>query len=483
MALNSAPYVLFLAAAAVLHRLVREAWRSGLLLAISWLFYLLCAPRAFPLLLLTTAWTFVLGRVLARRTKKRRLWLALGLTVNLGALFLFKYLGFFASLLSALLGWLGLAPLTVPALLLPVGISFYTFLVCGYLMDVYRGRRPAEERFWQFALFVSFFPAILSGPIERSTSLLPQLQARPRANGDDVKTGVTRFLTGLAKKMILADQLAVVVNTAYAAPENFTGVQLLAAALAYSLQIYCDFSAYSDMAVGSARLFGVRLTENFDAPYLARSVQEFWRKWHISLSSWFRDYLYFPLGGSRRGTWRRYLNVLIVFAVSGLWHGAAGTFLVWGLLNGLYQVLGGLLTPARTRVRARLGVREDAKPLRWAQTLLTFLLITVTWVFFRAGSMDEALSILRRIVTLAGGVFPLGLGALGLGRKRLLALLLAVLVLFAGDVWAKRRRWAARLCASVWPRYAVWSALVLLIAVLGAYGAGYDPQEFAYFKF
>ena len=487
MNLNSWSFAAFLTAAAMINRLLRPRLRCGFLLLASWGFYLLCAPRFFPLLLATTAVAYGLGLGMERRPARKKALLVLGLLVSFGVLFLFKYLGFFADLVSRALALAGLAPITLPALLLPAGISFYTFAVCGYLMDVYRGARPAERNFVDFALFTSFFPAVLSGPIERSKHLLPQLKALRTGGtvpgGADVKVAVTRFLVGLFKKMVLADQLAILVNTAYAAPENFTGVQLLLAALCYSLQIYCDFSAYSDMAVASARVLGIRLTENFSAPYLARSVKEFWRRWHISLSSWFRDYLYFPLGGSRCSRIRAYGNVLIVFAVSGLWHGAAMTFLVWGLLNGVYQVLGGVTAPLRDRLRSGMHLRPvGAVTVLW-QTAVTFLLLTVTWVFFRASSFSQAFLILRRILTLAGGVFPLGFTALGLSRARLAAVALAVLVLFLWDLFGKRLRLVERLGETVWLRYAFWVVLILAVVVCGAYGTGYNAQEFLYFQF
>lgn len=487
MNLNSLPFVAFLVSVAVVNRLLRPRLRCGFLLLASWAFYLICAPRFLPLLLFTTAFTYGLARWMDHRPARKKLLLALGLVVNFGVLFLFKYLGFFADLVSRILALAGVAPITLPSLLLPAGISFYTFAVCGYLMDVYRGQREPEKNLLDFALFTAFFPAVLSGPIERSKHLLPQLKAirggQRVATGADVKTAVTRFLLGLFKKMVIADQLAILVNTAYAAPENFTGVQLLAAALCYSLQIYCDFSAYSDMAIGSARLLGIELLENFDAPYLSRSVKEFWRRWHISLSSWFRDYLYFPLGGSRCSRARAYCNVLIVFAVSGLWHGAAMTFVIWGLLNGIYQVIGGILSPARERVRDTLHMKPDgAVTIVW-QTVVTFALLTVTWIFFRASSFSQALLVLHRIVTLAGGVFPLGITALGLSRERLKPLALAVLALLLWDVFGKRLRLVERLNETVWLRYAFWVVLTVVIAVYGAYGTGYNAQEFLYFQF
>ena len=484
---NSIRYVLFLAAVLAVHQLLRPRWRNGFLLAASYGFYWLCAPRFLPLLLATTTLVYGIGLGMGRWPERKKPLLAAGLCLGLGILFCMKYLGFFAGLASRLLAGTGLPPLRLPVLLLPAGISFYTFVLCGYLMDVYRGRQEPERNFCDFALFASFFPAILSGPIARSTQLLPQLKAHrlpgSGPSGDDRKTGLTRFLIGLFQKMVVADQLAILVNTAYADPGQFTGVQLLAAALAYSLQIYCDFAAYSHMAIGSARMLGLRLPENFDAPYLARTIQEFWRRWHMSLSTWFRDYLYFPLGGSRRGKLRAWRNILIVFAVSGLWHGAAMTFVVWGLLNGVYQIAGAATLPLRRRVRDALGLREGGPVCRVWQTLFCFLLLTVAWVFFRAASLPQALEILRRIVTLEGGVFPLAITSLGLGRAQLASVALAALALALLDIFGSRLQLTERLNDTLLLRYGLWVALLLACAVFGAYGAGYDAQEFLYFQF
>lgn len=477
---NSVIYAAFLLGTAILHSLLPARARTVFLLAASYGFYLLCTPKALPLLLAATAWNYLLARGMAARPGRRKLLLVTGLVLDLGVLFLFKYLNFSISLVDLLLKR---DPGKGLSLLQPAGVSFYTFTVCGYLMDVYRGDREAEKDPVRFGLFTAFFPAILSGPIERSGHLLPQLALQRRAGLEDWQAGSLRFLIGLCKKMVLADRLAILVNAAYRVYDQCTGAQLLAAALAYSLQIYCDFSAYTDMAIGSARLFGITLTENFDAPYLSRSIKEFWRRWHISLSAWFRDYLYFPLGGSRRGSWRTRLNLLIVFTLSGLWHGAALTFVVWGLLNGLYQVIGELCAPARRQVHRALHLHEDSLPLRVVQPVIVFLLSTAAWVFFRAESLSQALEILRRIFTLTGGLVLPDLVALGLGRAWLLTVGVGVVLLFVFDLTDRHRSLCSRLCDTVAARYAVCLALLVSALVFGAYGAGYDAQEFVYFRF
>lgn len=298
-----------------------------------------------------------------------------------------------------------------------------------------------------------------------------------------MREGFYRFLWGAFKKLVLADRLAVVVDTVFAAPQNYGAIQVIMAACAFSIQIYCDFSAYSDMAVGSARVMGFELIENFRTPYFSKSIAEFWRRWHISLSTWFRDYLYIPLGGSRRGTVRKYVNVLIVFAVSGLWHGAAMTFVVWGLLNGLYQVASALTAPVRTRVRSVLPFREGGRILALWQMGWVFLLSTVAWVFFEAGSLTAALTVLRNMAK------PVlwdvgGLAAMGMGRKEFLVAGVGFLALVGVDAYSLRADPARRVADGPrWVRWGVYLALLLSAVIFGSYGTGYDAQSFIYGQF
>ena len=364
----SLPFLCFFPVTALGYFCLPRRGKNLWLLLASWFFYLWARPVYLSLLLCVILASYGTGLALARR--RGRGTLALCLT-GLGVLlFFFKYLNFALSLAGRALGLFGLAvSMPVLDLVLPVGISFYLFQAMGYVIDVYRGRTAARRDFVTYALFLSFFPQVVSGPIARAEQLLPQLDQPRPFQWDALRAGVFRFLWGAFKKMVLADRLAVLVNTVLAAPESYGAVQLAGAAAAFSLQIYCDFSAYSDMALGTAGAMGFTLMENFRTPYFSRSIAEFWRRWHISLSSWFRDYLYIPLGGSRRGTARKYVNVLIVFAVSGLWHGAAMTFVVWGVLNGLYQVAGALTPPCGTgRGKPCMSARRAASGgwCRWA---------------------------------------------------------------------------------------------------------------------
>lgn len=410
------------------------------------------------------------------RGKRARLLLALGQVAALGTLFVFKYTDF-------LFGTLGL-PLTGLAEWQPIGISFYTFAMSGYLFDVYRGKVAAERNYVRFAAFVSFFPAILSGPIGQARSFLPQLRERQTWDTERVKRGLLRFVLGCFKKLVLADGIGLLVDAAYDAPWSLGSGVWLAVVLAYSFRIYWDFSAYSDMAIGVGTLLGFRMTENFDRPYFSASVKEFWKKWHISLTSWFREYLYFPLGGSRVAKMRCMCNILIVFAVSGLWHGASFTFLVWGLLNGLYQVVGQLTLPMRERAYARLHWDRSGRAARLWQTAVTFGLITVSWIFFRAESLSQASWIIRRILL----VFRDGLGlstvsALGLSMRSLLTTVVLGALYTVFELLQKHRRVPDGLTRTT-VRYTLVVLLLLgMISLFGTYGNGVDAQTFVYFRF
>ena len=472
---NSLKYIVFLTLAAAGHALAPKRLRNPLLLAVSWAFYLMSMPKYLPLLILVTALTWLTGRYLERSQDRRRMVLTAALVGCFGLLFVYKYLAFAGELLSKLPG---LGTIEIPVLIQPLGISFYLFAVTGYLIDVYRGAE-AEKSFADYALMVSFFPAVLSGPIPRSKQLLPQLKER-QTSWMEVKRGVTRFLVGLAKKMLLADTLSAMVALVYADVAAFTGTQVLFAAVCYSLQIYCDFSSYSDMAVGAGMLFGIRLMENFDTPYFAQSIPELWRRWHISLSSWFRDYLYFPLGGSRKGKLRTNLNLLIVFAVSGLWHGAGLQYLVWGLLHGVYQVLGRLLKPVTKPLREKLDGSALALPAKWLRIGWVFLLTLIAWVFFRATDLDHAVAIFRQMATL--GSFG-GAEAFGMVDAQLWLLGGCLAALFVWDLTYQKYDLVERLARCVWVRYILWTVLILLVLCFGAYGTGYNASEFVYFQF
>lgn len=368
MLFNSLQFLLFLPVVVALYFATPHRFRWALLLLASYYFYAAWRPEYLLLIIASTLVDYLcalrMGRLESRRRRKKYLVLSLG--SNLGLLFGFKYLTFFNESTRAVFDQLNIF-YGVPTfeILLPVGISFYTFQTLSYTIDVYRGARPPERHLGIFALYVSFFPQLVAGPIERSTRLLPQFFQHHGFDAGRVQSGLRLILWGFFKKIVIADRLAVYVNAVYANPSAYDGPSLLLATYFFAFQIYCDFSAYSDIAIGSARVMGFELMQNFRRPYFARSIQEFWQRWHISLSTWFRDYVYLPLGGNRVPTWRWYTNLLLVFLVSGLWHGANWTFVVWGALHGTYLVFAIATRDRRDHMWRRL---EQLLP-RWPSPL------------------------------------------------------------------------------------------------------------------
>lgn len=480
---TSLKYIIFLIVVAVLCCKFKPKLRNPLLLAASLAFYTVFGAENLPYLLFSSLLTFLAAQLIEHELfGRKKLWLVLALVLNLGMLFFFKYFNFFAVLTTDLCAVLGITLVDSSLkLFLPVGISFFVFQTTGYLMDVYRGKLKSEKNLIDYALFASYFPGIVSGPIQRAGDMLPQYKQPKKFDWENIKAGSLQFLWGAFKKMVIADRIAVLVNTAYADPSASTGFQLFVAAVCYSVQIYCDFSAYSDMAIGSSRIMGIKLMRNFDRPYSAVSLQDFWRRWHISLSTWFRDYLYFPLGGNRRSKARGYLNIIIVFLISGLWHGAALNFIVWGFLHGIYQVFGKVFQPQRDKIREGLHIASDSKLLGIFRRLCTFALVTLAWIFFRASSISDAFTIIGKIFSQP---LPLGgISALGLSMPAFFVIMLSTIALFVAD-WAENRyAISQKLCASVAPRYAVYFVLMIAIMIFGSYGAGFDPMDFVYFKF
>jgi D-alanyl-lipoteichoic acid acyltransferase DltB (MBOAT superfamily) len=390
--------------------------------------------------------------------------------VNLGLLGVFKYFNFFADSLTALAAGVGWEPGFVTLqIVLPVGISFYTFQTLSYTIDVYRGRIPPTTDFVAFTAYVAFFPQLVAGPIERATNLLPQFLAPRRFDFASAQDGMRQILWGLFKKVVVADTCGMVVDEVFAAPGDFSSLTLALGAVFFAFQIYGDFSGYSDIAIGTSRLFGFSLMRNFAFPYFSRDIAEFWRRWHISLSTWFRDYLYFPLGGSRVSRGRVVRNVFIIFLVSGLWHGANWTFVVWGLLNALYFVP--LLLGSRNRMHLDV-VAEDRSwptPGEVVQVGMTFGLTCLAWIFFRADSVGDAVTYLQAMLT-GPLVTPLRLSSVGL----------AVAAVMIGIEWIQRRREHGLECGSWHPavRRAMYAFCVL--AIMKHFGV---QREFIYFQF
>lgn len=497
MLFNSLGFLIFFPLVVCLYFIVPQRFRYLWLLAASYYFYMCWNIKYACLLLFSTVVTYVCGISLERLKQrgktdadinlKKKLCVAASLIMNLSILFFFKYFDFALDNLEYLFRLVHIQ-LYRPAfdIVLPVGISFYTFQALGYTIDVYRGEIYAEKNFFRYALFVSFFPQLVAGPIERSKNLLKQLAVPSEPSFENFREGILLMMWGYFLKIVLADRIAIFVDTVYGDISTYGGWYLIVATLLFSVQIYCDFSGYSTIAMGAAKILNIQLMENFNAPYLSRSVSEFWRRWHISLSSWFRDYLYIPLGGSRKGTLRTYLNILIVFFVSGLWHGAKWSFVIWGGLNGLYQIIGSLLRPARDKAVRLLCLNRETFGHRLLQTLTTFTLIDFSWIFFRANRLKDAFSIMKSMAKIYHPFVDADSGLIcGLTGPDLILMLAGIGVLFFADL-CKFRGIQVRgkiLHQDYWFRWLVLSGGILIIVLTGIWGPGYDASSFIYFQF
>ncbi len=373
--------------------------RISFLIFASYYFYMSWNWKFAGLILFSTILDFIAGRYIYHTTKItiRRYWLIASLVGNLGCLGFFKYYNFFSSNVKFFFDNLGLN-LSVShwEIILPVGISFYTFQTLSYTIDIYRRNLKPTHSFLNFALFVSFFPQLVAGPIVRAKDFLPQLEKKPKYNDQFALEGVVQIFFGLFKKICIGDVIAVsLVDPAFNNPSHFSGITLLFAVYGYAMQIYCDFSGYSDVAIGAAKILGFKLPKNFNRPYLSTSITDFWRRWHLSLSSWLRDYLYIPLGGNKKGTNRTYINLMITMLLGGLWHGAAWNFIFWGGLHGLFLMIERLI-----------GVKNEVKSSLKnviLKRLFTFHMVCLTWILFRATSAESGFLIFKRIITLADG--------------------------------------------------------------------------------
>lgn len=514
MLFNTPQYLLFLPAVVIIYYCLPKKVRYIWLLITSYYFYMQWNPLYITLLFLCTFLTYLCGRIMEKigeketdggesgqrgETWKRRACLAACIFLNLGILGFFKYFQFGISVLNRLLKMVHVSGVSWGHdILLPVGISFYTLQALGYLIDVDKGDISAEKNFLRYALFVSFFPQLVAGPIERSKNLLVQLR-RPQAfSYENLRKGALLVLYGLFLKMVIADRAAVIVDTVYQDSAAYPGFYIAVATVLFSIQIYCDFYGYSTIARGSALIMGIYLMDNFNAPYYSRSVKEFWRRWHISLSGWFRDYLYIPLGGNRRGWLRKQGNLLAVFTVSGVWHGASFAFIFWGLLNGIYQSIEDMVKEAGNRIAKYMrkwtdiiGDREEKTEERFSkslfQTIRTFLLVSFAWIFFRSGELDVALEMLKSMIRQNNWtiLFDGSLYGLGVEKHYMNVLLESMLLLFVVDYHKYHGRDVADIFLKQgwWFRVSGIMLLLFMVLLYGCYGELYDVQQFIYFQF
>ncbi|WP_343680110.1 MBOAT family O-acyltransferase [Chryseobacterium arthrosphaerae] len=478
MLFNSIGFAIFLPVVFLLYWLVTNKnlrLQNILLLLASYYFYACWDWRFLFLLMFSTLLDYCTGLKMqeAENQKGKRFWFWLSITINLGFLGVFKYYNFFAQSFAEAISHVGLQvnPWTLQVIL-PVGISFYTFHGLSYVIDVYKDRIRAESNFVDYAVFVSFFPLLVAGPIERATHLLPQIKQRRTFNYTQAVDGLRQILWGLFKKIVIADNCAEFANQIFNSSADQSGSTLALGAVLFAFQIYGDFSGYSDIAIGTARLFGIDLLRNFAFPYFSRDIAEFWRRWHISLSSWFKDYLYIPLGGSKGGNWMRIRNTFIIFIVSGFWHGANWTFIVWGALNALFIMPSIIMKTNRNHLEtvAQGNILPTVK--EFFQMTVTFSLAVLAWIFFRAENISHAFSYIS-------GIFSRSLFSIPTITPRLLMLLI---IIFMVIEWLGReQQYAIAKLGLQWKsplRYAMYYAIIIAIF----WFAGKD-QQFIYFQF
>lgn len=499
MLFNSIDFMIFFPIVLIIYYVLPKRMRQYWLLLSSYYFYMCWNVKYALLILASTIITYISGLIIEKVKRnqtfseynKKRIGyvtLIICLVSNLGILVFFKYSNFLLHLIS-MAGNLFHMNVSIPVfdIILPVGISFYTFQALGYTIDVSRDTISAEKNFFKYALFVSFFPQLVAGPIERSKKLLTQLDTPKEFEFARFREGIYTMVWGYFLKVVIADRIAIFVDTIYGDFVTYSGYYLIVATILFGIQIYCDFYGYSTIAVGAAHILGIELMENFRSPYLSVSVAEFWRNWHISLTSWFRDYLYIPLGGNKRGKIRKYVNIMIVFLVSGLWHGANLTYVVWGGINGFYQIVGEVLAPVRKRVSGVLRLTQDAISVKILKVVITFALVDFSWIFFRANTLYDAARIVHRILV-ADNIWILvngSLNACGLDNGNLIILCLSLGVLFFADL-CKRKGIRIRTILLNQPYLCRCFCLVLsilVILVFGKWGPAFDKNAFIYFQF
>ena len=503
MLFNSLSYLIFFPVIALIYFLLPwQKARNGLLLIGSYYFYMCWDPRFIILMLGCTLITYLDALFIditrreeekgvppeKRRTGKATLYTTVTIIFTLAVVAWFKYANFLTESMVSLFALVGVE-LRIPKLniSLPVGISFFTFQSLSYVIDVYRGTTKAEKNFFRYALFVSFFPQLVAGPIERSSNLLGQFHEKHKFDSREAVKGAMLMIWGFFMKIVVADRVAIIVDQVYNYYGSYQGVVLIVATVLFAVQIYCDFNGYTTIAIGTAQVMGFHLMQNFKEPYLAVSVADFWRRWHISLTSWFRDYIYFPLGGSRCAKWKRYRNIMVVFLVSGLWHGAAWTYVIWGAMNGAMQIVGDIFKPARQKAMKALGINTASFGHKLVQIFVTFVLVDLAWVFFRATSLTAAVEIIKSSFTvwnpwlLVDGT----LYTLGLEVADFWLMVLSILILLFVDI-LHNKGVSIRDSLLSWPlpvRWGVVYAALFWILLFGVYGPAFDAASFIYFQF
>lgn len=493
MLFNSVNYLIFFPIVVLCYFVIPQKFRNIWLLIVSYYFYMNWNAKYALLLAGSTMVTYVSSLLISYYKDKNKIMMAkvtvfVCLFLNLGLLFWFKYVNFFIENLNRVCSIIHVEKqIPVFDILLPVGISFYIFQALGYTIDVYRGKVEATKNLFRYALFVSFFPQLVAGPIERSSNLLPQFDEYHSFDVDRVRRGMVQILWGLFMKIMIADNIAGPVNMIYENFVNYSGVEIIFATILFAFQIYCDFAGYSSIAIGSAKVLGFDLMENFDSPYFATSITDFWRRWHKSLTGWFTDYVYISLGGNRKGRIRTYINTLFVFLISGLWHGSEWTYIAWGGLNGLYLIVEKGTKEIRKNVRKKLHINEETFSYKLWQRLITFFWVDLSWMFFRSTGLKTTFVMLKQILTKMeiSKLFGWLLYNINLDTQTIFMIGVAFIILFIVDDMKYKKidvvNWL--FCQGTVFRWVVYLGLLGIILIYGAYGHTYTQTEFIYFQF
>lgn len=479
MLFNSFVFAIFLPIVFILYWALPHRFRWILMLAASYYFYMSWNAKYVVLILFTTFISYLAARLLekAKDYKRKNGILAGTILACLGLLFFFKYFNFVSQSVTDVLSMfaLQLNPVILN-LVLPVGISFYTFQTLSYVIDVYKGDITAEHHFGKYAAFISFFPQLVAGPIERASNLLPQIKAEHKFDYNQASYGLKLMAWGYFKKIVIADTLSQYVSKVYDAPQQFQGFSLVLATFFFTIQVYCDFSGYSDIAIGTAKMLGINLMKNFKSPYLSQSIREFWSRWHISLSTWFRDYIYIPLGGNRVSKLRHNFNLIITFLVSGLWHGANWTFVVWGGLHGIAQVLENSFIPKKWN--------KSKGITRILRIIIVFAFCSFAWIFFVSNTMDDAIYVINNLFNnISNPIAYLhdGFAAIGMEKSSLLLAAVYILILLIYD-WISLKKDVINVISGKKRivRWFVYICFVLMIIFFSQKGVA---AEFVYFQF
>tara|TARA_R110002012_G_scaffold220618_1_gene392267 strand:+ start:17898 stop:19355 length:1458 start_codon:yes stop_codon:yes gene_type:complete len=485
MLFNSLDFAIFLPIVFILYWFVTQRnlqLQNALVVVASYVFYGWWDWRFLSLIVFSSLIDFTIGKLLAKEERRphRKLLLWSSILINLGFLGFFKYYNFFVDNFVQAFSFFGqsIQPNTLN-IILPVGISFYTFQTLSYTIDVYHNKLEPTKSLIDFAAFVAFFPQLVAGPIERASHLLPQFYVPRQFKFINLQFGLIRILWGLFKKVVIADRLAILVDAVYQTPESYGGAHFIVASALFAFQIYCDFSGYSDIAIGTARLFGFKLMENFRSPYFSKSLGEFWRRWHISLSTWFRDYIYIPLGGSQVNAYRIYLNLIIVFVVSGFWHGAAWTFIIWGALHGSILILEHLF-----KGRKALFTNTPALLVNTLKVLVVFSITTFAWIFFRANTTADAFYIVQHLFDFSEPLAQNLRGMtlyLGAPLWKLLASFLLVGLLLLVEYSVNKEKISELIIIKQKPliRWLLYTSMVVFILLFGSF----EVDQFIYFQF